>query len=68
MKTIEHSLRFVTEVDENHPTGSMLLALDEANQIILLESMLKDLLLPAIVPAIEEINKGGSWAILKAVQ
>ena len=65
MKTIEHSLRFVTEVDENHPTGSMLLALNEADQIAMLEGMLKDLIAPTLQPAIDEINKGGSWAILK---
>ena len=65
MKTIEHSLRFVTEVDETHPTGSMLLALNEADQIAMLEGMLKDLIAPTLQPAIDEINKGGSWAILK---
>jgi hypothetical protein len=65
MKTIEHSLRFITEVDETNPTARMLLALDESEQILMLEGMLKELLSPTLQPAIDEINKGGSWAILK---
>jgi hypothetical protein len=31
----------------------------------MLEGMLKDLLVPALVPVIEDINKNGSYAILK---
>ena len=68
MKTIEHSLRFITEVDETNPTGAMLLALDESDQILMLEGMLKEILAPAIKPAIDEINAGGSWAILKVAE
>ena len=68
MKTIEHSLRFITEVDETNPTGAMLLALDESDQILMLEGMLKSILAPAIKPAIDEINAGGSWAILKVAE
>jgi hypothetical protein len=30
--------------------------------------MLKDLILPAIKPAIDEINAGGSYAILKVAE
>jgi hypothetical protein len=68
MKTIEHSLRFITEVDETNPTGAMLLALDESDQILMLEGMLKSILAPAIKPALDEINAGGSWAILKVAE
>jgi hypothetical protein len=64
---IEHALKFVTEVDENHPIGMRLLALDNEMRKTLLEEMLKELLVPAILPAIEDINKGGSYAILKVV-
>lgn len=67
MTTIEHSLRFVTELDETNPTAMRLLALSPADQVAMLEGMLKDLVLPVIEPVIEEINAGGSWAILKAV-
>jgi hypothetical protein len=65
MVTIEHSLKFVTEVDETHPVGMQLLALDKNMQVQMLESMLKDLLVPAITPVIANINEGGSYAILK---
>ena len=44
MKTITHSLQFVTEFDENHPTAKQFLTLDEITQIEFLESMLKEIL------------------------
>jgi len=34
-------------------------------RVIMLESMLKELLAPRIQPVIDEINEGGSYAILK---
>ena len=68
MKTITHSLHFVTELDETHPTARQLLALDETIQIQFLESMLKELLSPALAPALEEANKGNSWATLKVAE
>ena len=68
MVKIEHSLKFVTEVDETNPTGMQLLNLEKAMQVQMLESMLKDLLAPALAPVIEDINKNGSWAILKVAE
>jgi hypothetical protein len=65
MVKIEHSLKFVTEVDETHPIGIRLLSLPDEMQIVMLESMLKELLAPRIQPALDEINEGGSYAILK---
>ena len=65
MVKIEHNLKFVTEVDETHPVGMQLLALEESMRILMLESMLKELLAPRIQPALDEINAGGSYAILK---
>ena len=68
MKTIKHSLQFITEVDETNPTAKQLLALPEQTQIMFLDSMLKELLAPALKPAIDEVNAGGSWAILKVAE
>jgi len=68
MVQIEHNLKFITEVDETHPVGARLLALDETLRIQMLEGMLKDLLVPALLPEINKINEGGSYAILKVVQ
>lgn len=65
MVKIEHSLKFVTEVDETHPVGMQLLALSESMRVTMLESMLKDLLAPRIQPALDEINENGTYAILK---
>ena len=68
MVQIEHSLKFVTEVDETHPVGKQLLALSEEMRIALLEGMLKELLAPAIQPAIDHLNENGSYAILKVAK
>jgi hypothetical protein len=68
MKTIKHSLHFITEVDENHPTAKQLLELDSEIQIHFLESMLKELLAPALVPALDKANAGNSWATLKIAE
>jgi hypothetical protein len=46
----------------------MLLALDESEQILMLEGMLKELIAPTLKTALDEINKGGSWAILKVAK
>ena len=67
MTKVEHSLKFVTEFDETHPVAQQFLSLDEQSQITMLEGMLKELVIPAIQPAIDEINAGGSYAILKVV-
>jgi len=63
--SIEHNLKFVTEFDETHPIARQVLALDEFTRIQLLEGMLKNLLAPALKPALDEINANGSYAILK---
>ena len=65
MVKIEHNLKFVTEVDETHPVGMQLLALEKEMQIVMLESMLKDLIAPKLGPILDEINANGSYAILK---
>jgi uncharacterized membrane protein YbjE (DUF340 family) len=67
MIKVNHSLNFVTEFDETHPISQRFLQLDELSQIAMLEGMLKDLLVPALTPVIEDINKNGSYAILKVV-
>jgi hypothetical protein len=68
MVKIPHTLKFVTEVDENHPVGKQLLNLTQEMQVLMLESMLKELLAPRIQPALDEINKNGSYAILKVAE
>ena len=67
MVEIQHSLNFVTQFDENHPIAKQALALPHSELVTLLEGMLKDLLVPALLPTIEDINKNGSYAILKVV-
>jgi len=68
MKTLEHSLRFITELDETNPTAQRLLALDTTTQALLLEAMLHNLLVPDIMPLIDNLNSGNSYATLKVVK
>ena len=68
MTKVEHSLRFVTEFDETHPVSKSFLSLDKNEQIHILESMLKELLVPALMPTIDHINENGSYAILKVIE
>ena len=65
---IEHNLKFITEVDETHPVGMTLLSLEKEMQIVMLESMLKELVGPRLQPILDEINAGGSYAILKVAE
>jgi hypothetical protein len=68
MKKVEHSLRFVTEFDETHPIAQRFFQLDENSQVFMLESMLKELILPTLQPEIDRINENGSYAILKVAE
>jgi len=62
---IEHNLKFVTEFADNHPVTAQMLNLPESMRIAMLESMLKELIAPKLGPILDEINAGGSYAILK---
>jgi hypothetical protein len=62
---IEHSLKFVTDFQDDHPVTAQMLNLPESMRIEMLESMLKDLVAPKLKPILDEINAGGSYAILK---
>ncbi len=62
MVKIEHSLRFITELDETNPTAQRLLELDKDMQAQLLEGMLHTLLVPDIMPLIDTLNSGNSYA------
>ena len=68
MVKVEHSLRFITELDETNPTAQRLLSLDKDMQVLLLEGMLQNLLVPDIMPLIDNLNAGNSYAILKVVK
>lgn len=68
MKTIQHSLKFITELDETDPTAQRLLALPKDQQIFMLESLLKEIIAPKIAPILDEVNAGNSWANLKVAE
>ena len=67
MKTIKHSLEFITELDENNEVAQRLLNLDEDVASALLSSMVKDLIVPKLKPIMDELNAGNSYALLKVV-
>lgn len=62
---IEHSLKFVTDFQDDHPVTEQILNLPESMRIEMLEGMLRDLVAPKLKPILDEINAGGSYAILK---
>jgi hypothetical protein len=66
--SIQHSLKFVTELDENNPTAQRLLSLSYEDQVEMLEGMLQSLLAPKLMPIIDELNAGNSFATLKVVK
>ena len=68
MTKVEHSLKFITEFDETHPVGKSALSIPHSDLVALLESMLKDLVVPALGPILDEINARGTYAILKVAE
>jgi len=65
---IEHNLKFVTEFAEGHPVTIQMSNLSESMRVTMLESMLKELVGPRLQPILDEINAGGSYAILKVAE
>jgi len=65
---IEHNLKFVTEFKEGHPITIQMSNLSESMRVTMLESMLKELVGPRLQPILDEINAGGSYAILKVAE
>jgi hypothetical protein len=68
MVKVEHALKFVTEFDETHPVALSALSIPHSDLVKMLEGMLKDLLVPALGPVIDEINARGTYAILKVAE
>jgi hypothetical protein len=62
---VEHNLKFVTEFADNHPVTATMSAMPEQLRIEMLEGMLKELVGSRLGPILDEINAGGSYAILK---
>jgi DNA-binding protein Fis len=68
MTKVPHALKFVTELDETHPTAQRFLQLSATEQVEMLEMMLKEMVAPKLQPTIDHINENGSWAILKVAE
>jgi hypothetical protein len=50
MTKVPHCLKFVTELDEAHPTAQRFLQLSATQQVEMLESMLKEMIAPKLQP------------------
>lgn len=61
MITVPHTVNLVTELDETNPTAQRLLALPDPSAF--LADMFAEFLISEGV--LEDINAGGSWAIVK---
>jgi len=68
MKSIKHTIKLETLLDENSDVGKQLLSLPATTRNAFLNQMVNDLLVPRIEPILEELNKHGSYAILKVRQ
>lgn len=68
MVKIPHTLKFETELDENHPVAQRLLALSYAEQVELLEGMLHALVAPKLAGILDKLNENNSYALLKVVE
>lgn len=65
---VKHQLTFETEFDESNPLTLQVKLMPESVIKKMLEDMLKQLVVPELEPVLEELNKNGSWAILKVVK
>ncbi len=65
MKTIKHTLKLETVLDEKSAVGSQLLAMPVSKRNKIINEMVNDLLLPRLQPVLDELNENGSYAILK---
>lgn len=68
MKSIKHTIKLETVVDEKSVVGMQLLAISAEKRNTILNEMVNDLLAPRIQPILDELNENGSYAILKLVQ
>lgn len=65
---IKHNLEFETEFDESNPLTLELKIMPEQAIKAMLEDMLKELVVPSLEPILEDLNRNGSWAILKVAK
>jgi hypothetical protein len=68
MKSIKHSIKLETVLDENSEVGMRLLALPTEIRNTMLNQMVNDLLVPQLQPILDKLNENGSYAILKVRQ
>jgi hypothetical protein len=68
MKSIKHTIKLETVIDEKSVVGAQILALPATTRNRLLNEMVNDLLIPRIEPILKELNDSGSYAILKVRQ
>ena len=68
MIKVAHYLKFVTEFDERHDIAKEFLKLDSDLQVKILEDLLYENIVPRMQEILDEVNAGGSYAILKVAE
>lgn len=65
MKTIKHALLLETVIDETHEVSAKLWALPPKVRVKFINQMVNDLIVTKLEPILNDLNKGGSFAIIK---
>ena len=65
---IKHSLDFETVIAEDSEAFQTIQNMPESYVKIIFEQMLKDLVAPRLAPILDELNKNGSFAILRLAE
>ena len=65
---IKHSLDFETVIAEDSEAFQTIKNMPESYVKIIFEQMLKDLVAPRLAPILDELNKNGSFAILRLAE
>jgi len=65
---IKHSLDFETVIAEDSEAFQTIKNMPESYVKIIFEQMLKDLVAPRLAPILDELNKNGTFAILRLAE
>lgn len=68
MIKVAHHLKFVTEFDETNDFAKEFLKLDSDLQVKILEDLLHENIVPRMQEILDEVNEGGSYAILRIAE
>lgn len=65
MKTIQHKISLETVIDEKHEVSAQLWALPPKMRMLVIDHLVDHFIVPKLESYLEELNKGGSHAIIR---